>query len=81
MPPRTRFDRILTSTGGHEPAKHTEVFTSYLVQGRDYLYNGKRYEFSGMGQTGKAIIHPPGEPDMQSSLAVDPRELTPCPTS
>lgn len=68
---RTRFDRIL----GPPPAKDTSVFKTYLVEGSLYRYEGKTYMYAYLGQTGKAIIHPPGEPDMQSSLAVDPKDL------
>lgn len=46
-----------------------------LVQGKQYVLDGKIVEFAYMGGTGKAIVHPPGDPDMQSSTAVDPSEL------
>lgn len=49
---------------------------SQLVVGQKYNYEGKMYEFAYIGGTGKAIIHPEGEPDMQSSMAVDPEELS-----
>ncbi len=43
--------------------------------GKIYEWRGLPYEFSRIGGTGKAIIHPKGEPDMQSCEAVDPGEL------
>ncbi len=46
-----------------------------IPEGSLCLYQGKVYEFSRIGGTGKAIIHPQGEPDMQSSMAVDPNDL------
>jgi len=46
-----------------------------LVEGKQYVYKGKIVEFAYMGGTGLAIVHPPGEPDMQSSSAVPPSEL------
>ncbi len=55
-----------------------------LVHGKIYkMKMGKCIcaEFSRIGGTGLAIFHPPGEPDMQSSFAIDPknveREATP----
>ena len=56
---------------------HGNAVTVNLVQGHKYLYKGKVWEFSRIGGTGFAIIHPPGEPDMQSSMAVDAAELKP----
>ncbi len=50
-----------------------------LVPGRLYVDRGEIVEFSRIGGTGKAIVHPPGEPDMQSSWAIDPAELLPAP--
>ena len=49
---------------------------SDLIPGQQYNFNGKLYEFAYIGGTGLAIIHPPGEPDMQSSTAVEPSELS-----
>lgn len=55
-----------------------------LIPGRIYLVGGdlpEFAEFSRIGGTDLAIFHPPGEPDMQSSWAIDPkfvvREATP----
>jgi len=43
--------------------------------GRQYhLKDGKIVEFSRVGPMGDMIVHPPGEPDMQSSLAIKPTE-------
>jgi hypothetical protein len=49
-----------------------------LIPGKLYkIKNPRRQEFaefSRIGGTGMAIFHPPGEPDMQSSFAIDPEE-------
>lgn len=66
----TRFDRMLSSD--NPPAIKVR-----LREGGLYRFKGKQYEFSGMGSTGLAILHPPGEPDMQSCIAVRPEELEP----
>jgi hypothetical protein len=53
-----------------------ELKASDLIEGKQYvLDDGKTVEFAYLGGTGKAIVHPPGEPDMQSSMAVEPEEL------
>ena len=39
------------------------------------VLDGRVYEFSRISGTGHAIIHPPGDPDTQSSLAVSASEL------
>lgn len=47
-----------------------------LVAGRIYrMRAGDFAEFSRIGGTGLAIFHPSGEPDMQSSFAIDPAEV------
>lgn len=49
---------------------------SELVRGRIYrMQAGDFAEFSRTGGTGMAIFHPPGEPDMQSSFAIDPAKV------
>lgn len=78
MSPRTRFERLLTLLDVREKTPKVDpstIFETYLVPGRIYEFEGKRYEFSYLSQTRKAIIHPPGEPDMQSCLAVNPLDL------
>jgi hypothetical protein len=48
---------------------------SELIPGRIYrMVAGDYAEFSRMGYE-KAIFHPPGEPDMQSSFAIDPERV------
>lgn len=55
--------------------------TPPLVEGGLYRDTTKArepiVEFAGIGATGLAIVHPPGEPDMQSSWAVHPSALHP----
>lgn len=47
-----------------------------LTPGKQYrLSTGERVEFAYTGALGLAIVHSPGEPDMQSCIAVDPLEL------
>jgi hypothetical protein len=47
-----------------------------LIPGRIYrMQAGDFAEFSRIGGTGKAVFHPPGEPDMQSSFAIDPDKV------
>jgi len=47
-----------------------------LIPGRIYLDSSGGFgEFSRIGGTGLAICHPPGEPDMQSSWAIDPSKI------
>lgn len=77
MSPRTRFERLLPLLEARENPKvdTSTIFETYLVSGRIYEFEGKHYEFSYLSQTRKAIIHPPGEPDMQSCLAVNPLDL------
>ena len=36
------------------------------------LPDGDVVEFSAIGLAGLVIVHPPGEPDMQSSYCIDP---------
>lgn len=49
---------------------------SQLVPGRIYKMSaGDFAEFSRIGGTGMAIFHPPGEPDMQSSFAINPERV------
>ncbi len=48
-----------------------------LVPGCHYWLDDKEVEFAYIGQTGYAIVHPPGDPDMQSSSAVKPEQLKP----
>jgi hypothetical protein len=48
-----------------------------LISGTLYLlHDGSYAEFSRIGQTGLAVMHPPGEPDMQSCFAVKPDEVS-----
>lgn len=56
---------------------HVTELAPPLVEGKHYkLPDGKIVEFAYMGSSGKwAIVHPPGEPDMQSSWGVPPSEL------
>jgi hypothetical protein len=47
-----------------------------LIRGRIYrMQAGDFAEFSRISQTGHAIFHPPGEPDMQSSFAILPGKV------
>lgn len=78
MSQRTRFERLNHLLDAREKTPKVDpntVFKVYLVSGRIYEFEGKRYEFAYLSSTGKAVIHPPGEPDMQSCLAVDRTEL------
>ena len=44
-----------------------------LFEGTLYkTHDNEFYIFSRMGSTGRAILHPPTAPDMQSCVAVDP---------
>ena len=44
-----------------------------LIPGKIYrTKSGDVAEFSRIGGTGLAVMHPPGEPDIQSCWAVDP---------
>lgn len=65
----------LTAKGSLRYNRAMQLVGPPLVHERYYNYKGKTYVYSGMSVTGKAIIHPPNEPDMQSSLAVDPCDL------
>lgn len=49
-----------------------------LVKNRQYTTSdGRIVEFNRISGTGKwAIVHPPGEPDMQSSECIDPKDLS-----
>ena len=48
----------------------------YMIKGQTYRFSDKPttevFEFSGVGSTGLMIVHPPGEPDMQSSWCLKP---------
>jgi len=47
-----------------------------LIRGKIYrMCAGDFAEFSRIGSTGFAIFHPSGEPDMQSSFAIDPSKV------
>lgn len=55
---------------------------SELIQDKIYkMEAGDFAQFSRIGGTGMAVLHPYGEPDMQSCFAIDPakieREATP----
>ena len=48
---------------------------SEMIAGKRYRLNtGTVIEFSHVGGTGLMIVHPPGEPDMQSTFAIKPTE-------
>lgn len=54
------------------------VLFSALVPGNLYFCKsrgGRWAQFSGFNSQGEAIVHPPGEPDMQSSWFVQPGDL------
>jgi hypothetical protein len=52
------------------------MLESDLIPGLLYrMKAGDFAEFSRTGAMGKAIFHPPGEPDMQSSFAIDPERV------
>ena len=46
-----------------------------MVPNRIDLSKGEELIFSRIGGTGYYIVHPPGEPDMQSSYALKPDYL------
>ncbi len=47
----------------------------HLKAGEKVWHDGKELVFAYMGQDGHAILHPEGEPDMQSCIGVDPETL------
>lgn len=48
---------------------------SNLTRGALYLLGEQTVVLSRISGTGFAVVHPPGEPDMQSSWAVEPSQL------
>lgn len=46
-----------------------------LVSGKLYEFEGKLFVFSRTDSAGRAIIHPPGEPSLRTSLTVDPSKI------
>lgn len=63
----------LVNSEAETNGNHDSNFMRNLKVGNLFTDDGGLHiwEFSRIGGTGCAILHPPGEPDMQSSLAVD----------
>ncbi len=61
--------------GETKPEGPTTTVT--LRRGALYLLGEETVVFSRISGTGFAVVHPPGEPDMQSSWAVEPSRLMP----